>query len=90
MERETCITRIHGDDHVGVYTSETKFINYINKMKEKYPDEVKINVVNPDGSLCADMPYEWIRMPSPPKRMNLTDEQKEERRLRLLSIKKQG
>ena len=36
--KETCITRIQDDDHIGVYTSERKYINKIYKLKEQYPD----------------------------------------------------
>lgn len=74
--RETCITRIQNDTHIGIYTSETKFINKLWKLKEQYPDEVVIKP-NPDGSLCADLPYDWFRMPQPKAKRNYTDEQRE-------------
>ena len=75
--RETCITRIEDDTHIGVYTSERKHINAIMRLKAQYPDDVVINTVNPDGSICADLPYDWFRMPKPKTKRNLTPEQKE-------------
>lgn len=35
------------------FSSETKWINQIWKLKEQYPDEVEIRHVNSDGSLIA-------------------------------------
>lgn len=75
-DKETCITRIVGDDHVGIYTGETKFLNKIKKLKELYPDEVIITHINDDGSICVNVPYDWLKFPSPKKKCNFTDEQK--------------
>ena len=80
--RESCVTRIEGDDHIGVYTSERKYVNKLWKLKEQYPDEVKIKE-NPDGSLCADLPYDWFRMPQPKAKRNYTPEQREAQKERL-------
>ena len=74
--RETCVTRIQGDNHIGIYTSERKYINQIMKLKEEYSDDVVINKINPDGSICADMPYDWFRMPRPKFHRNFTDAQR--------------
>lgn len=74
---ETCITRIEHDSHIGVYTSERKFINKLRKLQQEYPDKVKITHENPDGSLCADLPYDWMPFPKPPTKRNYTPEQKE-------------
>ena len=81
--RESCVTRIEGDDHIGVYTSERKYVNKLWKLKEQYPDEVNIKE-NPDGSLCADLPYDWFRMPQPKAKRNYTPEQREAQRQRLM------
>ena len=80
---ETCITRIEGDDHIGVYTSERKFINKLRKLQQEYPDQVKITHENPDGSLCVVLPYNWMPFPKPPTKRNYTEEQKEEMRKRM-------
>ena len=75
-QRETCITRLENDTHIGVYTSEVKFINQIKKLKEEYPNEVIINHINPDGSICVNLPYDWFRLPKPKAKRNFTPEQK--------------
>ena len=75
--KETCITRIQDDDHIGVYTSERKYINKIYKLKEQYPDEVVILKENQDGSLCVNLPYDWMPFPKPKTKRTLTEEQKQ-------------
>ena len=74
--KETCVTRIQGDDHIGVYTAEQKFINKIMKLKEEYPDDVVITHENADGSICVNLPYDWFRLPKPKAKRNFTPEQK--------------
>ena len=82
-DRETCITRIQDDDHIGVYTSERKYINKLWKLKEQYPNDVNIKE-NPDGSLCADLPYDWMPFPKPKAKRNYTPEQRKAQRQRLM------
>lgn len=88
--KETCVTRIQGDSHISVYTSERKHINQIMKFKEEYPDDVIINNINSDGSVNAWLPYDWFRMPKPKAHRNLTEEQKAEaaERMRKVSLKR--
>ena len=74
--KETCVTRIQGDDHIGVYTAEQKFINKIVKLKEDYPNDVVITHENADGSICVNLPYDWFRLPKPKAKRNFTPEQK--------------
>ena len=75
--KETCVTRIQDDDHISVYTSERKYINKIYKLKEQYPDEVVITNVNSDGSICVNLPYDWMPFPKPKAKRTLTEEQKQ-------------
>ena len=75
-QNETCITFLEGDVKVGIYTSQHKYINKIMKLKEQYPNEVVINRINPDGSICADVPANWFRLPKPKAKRNFTPEQK--------------
>ena len=82
-QNETCITFLEGDTKVGIYTSQRKYINKIMKLKEQYPDEVVINRTNPDGSICADVPADWMRLPQPKAKRNYTPEQREAQRQRL-------
>ena len=54
------------------------------KLKEKYPDQVRI-IAEPkdnDGCIYCEMPAEWFTI-RVPKKMNLTDEQKEKLSVRM-------
>ena len=58
--------------------------NRVMKLAEEYPDDVEIRR-EPDengGFLVAKIPAKWVKI-TPPRRLELTDEQKEELRERL-------
>lgn len=73
---ETSIERIQGTNYCTVFTAERKFINTLNRLKEKYPDEVQIVTINEDGSMVAHVPYSWFRFVKPPTKRNYTEEQR--------------
>lgn len=75
-DRETCVERIQNDKYTNIYTSERKFINELNALKKQYPDDVIIEHVNRDGSICAKVPYNWFRFVKPVTKRNMTDEQR--------------
>ena len=75
-DRETCVERIQNDKYTNIYTSERKFINELNALKEQYPDDVIIEHINNDGSICAKVPYDWFRFVKPPAKRNLSKEQR--------------
>ena len=86
---ENEIEFIKNNDLATVTFSQMRFINKIKRLAEEYPDEVKIiaDNKNADGNtycLCASLPVSWIVKPGKPAEMNLTDEQREERRKQLL------
>ena len=74
---ETAIERIQGNNYCCVTTGERKFINKLNTFASKYPDQVKIKFINDDGSILAHVPYDWFRFVLPPKKLSMTEEQKE-------------
>lgn len=76
-DRETCVERIQNDKYTNIYTSERKFINELNALKEQYPNDVIIEHVNRDGSICAKVPYNWFRFVKPPIKRNYTEEQRQ-------------
>lgn len=80
--RETAIDHVAGEDHATFCSSEKKWINYIHKLKNEYPDEVDIRHINDDGSLVAHIPASWIRV-KPKKKVSLTQEQIEASKARL-------
>lgn len=83
---ETTYGHYAGDDYATFFSSEKRMINKINKLKEKFPDEVKISDVNPDGSLVCDIPWSWLKI-SPKAKRIMTDEQKEESRERAKAMR---
>jgi len=72
---ETCFN--YADKEHGFFSSdERKFINKVRKLKEKYPDQVRI-IKEPecnDGCIYCELPVEWFKIA--PKRV-LTDEHKQ-------------
>lgn len=58
-------------------SDERKFITKVRTLKEKYPDRVQI-LAEPednDGCIYCTLPSDWLSV-RPPKKMNLTDEQR--------------
>ena len=85
---ETCFN--YCDKEHGYFSSdERKFITRVRKLKEKYPDKVRIlaEPENNDGCIYCELPTEWFSI-RPPKKMNLTDEQKREIAERFASHKR--
>lgn len=75
--RETAFEYTDGDKHATLSSSETKWINKITKLHEQYPDDIEIVCKAEDnyGMVVAHIPKSWFKI-SPPKKMNLTEEQK--------------
>ena len=75
---ETCFN--YTEREHGFFSSdERKFINKVHKLKEQYPDEVRI-IAEPeenDGCIYCELPTAWFTIRVPKKRV-LTDEQRAE------------
>lgn len=72
-----------------ISSDERKIVNKVRKLKEKYPEEVRI-IREPeqnDGCIYAEIPSKWFRIQPPVKRV-LTDEQKQEMSERMKHIKR--
>ena len=85
---ETCFNYC-SKEHGYFSSDERKFINKVRRLKEKYPDQVRI-LAEPeenDGCIYCELPVEWFSV-RPPKKMNFTDEQKAELSVRMKSIKR--
>lgn len=59
-----------------------RYINQIRESAKTHPDECKIDVENADGSIVAHFPTAWLKI-RPPRKINLSEEEKEELRERL-------
>ena len=70
-------------------TDERKFISKVRRLKEQFPDEVRI-IAEPeenDGCLYCELPTAWFTVRVPKKRV-LTEEQRQELSDRLKRIRK--
>lgn len=76
--KETCFDYLNVDDHAVFTTSERKWVNKILKLKESNPDDVVITTYPEDnnGYIVAHVPKNWFKL-SPPRKHEMTDEQKE-------------
>ena len=87
---ETCFNAT--DREKGFISSdERRHITKIRKLQEANPDKVRI-IKQPeenDGCIYAEVPAEWFSI-RPPKKMNLTDEQRQEISDRLRRIRMDG
>ena len=85
---ETCFNYTQvGECYVS--SDERKWINRILKLAEEHPDDVQI-LASPeknDGCIYAVVPTKWIKV-TPPHKRNLTDEQKDELRNRLATVRR--
>lgn len=81
---ENCLEFLTRQNTMTVTFCSHKWINKIKKYANSHPDDVKIIATNADGSICAHVPTKWLKV-SPPRKVNLTDEQLLERAERMRS-----
>ena len=66
MTQECVIEWIRNDKEVTVtLAGHTRYNTKVKKLAEKYPDEVKIVVENPDSSIVAHLPLSYIKISRP-------------------------
>ena len=86
--KETCYNQIK-DKAVGeISTNERSWIRKLTKLANEHPDEAKI-IVNPEenyGVLLIEVPKSWFKI-SPPRKCNMTDEQKAAAAERMRSVR---
>ena len=84
--RETSIEYLSCNDHATFYSSEAKWIRKIKQLKADYPNDITIK--NEDSeSIVVHLPKSWFKL-SPPRKMNLTDEQRAAAKERMLTARK--
>lgn len=76
MNKENAIEFLTGDKTCTVSFTNPKHVNKIKKLYEKYPDDFGYMVQNNDGSVCAKIPLNWVRINKPTTK-ELTEEEKE-------------
>ena len=75
---ETALYYSAADDHAWLSTDERRWVNWAREMSKRYPQDVIIKSEDKDGTIVVALPIKWFKL-SPPRKMNLTDEQKRER-----------
>ena len=75
MAYETSIEYVTEDGFASFYSDEPKYVRYIRKLVEDYPEEVKIVQDNQWGVGCR-VPIKWIKPPKPPAKRQMSDEQR--------------
>lgn len=86
--RETGFDYVVEDDHATIWSTEKKWINKIINLQQEHPNDVKI-IHRPEdnnGMIYAHVPQNWFKL-SPPKRVNMTEEQKAAAAERLKAIR---
>lgn len=63
---ENVIEFIKDEKRATVTFTQGRYKSRIRKLAENHPEECQIVVENMDGSLCACIPVEWVKI-SPPK-----------------------
>ena len=82
---ENCIEFLNNQHSITVSFCMPKWINKVKKIKEEYPDDVKIIAENKDGSICAKLPVKFLKISAPRK---VSDEQRQAARERFKKIRK--
>ena len=59
---ENVIEWITNEDRATVTFTQAKYKTRIRKLAEERPNEVEIVAENADGSMCAHIPLDWIRI----------------------------
>ena len=85
---ENAIEWLTGQKRATVTATQKRLANRLQKFAKDFPDAVDI-IVNKDGSVCAHVPVNWVKI-SPQKSRSMTEEQREAaaERLRLAREKK--
>lgn len=95
-ERETTTNAMADEKTLTFYSSERKWINKIKKLSNEYPEDVKINRIdydemdkNMEYSIEATISKKFMKI-KPPRKNNMTDEQKAALAVRLRDSRNTG
>lgn len=85
--KENAIEWYNGDETITITLSQRRFINKINNLAKLYPDEVRIDKINEDGTMLAHIPLSYLKIQKP---RVMSEEEKEKARERLAQYRKNG
>ena len=86
--KETAFDYVDVDVTATFCSSERRWINKMIKLSESFPDEVQIKYMpeDNDGVILVHLPKNWLKI-SPPKKVNLSEEEREKRAERFREIR---
>lgn len=87
---ESTTDHVHGEPFMYYCTSEPKYLRRLRKLLEEYPGDIEVKF--DDGqTLDVKLPASWFREPRPPRKVNMTEEQRQAaaERLRKTNAEKQ-
>lgn len=79
---ENMIEFLENEERATVTFSQGRYKSRIRKLAKEKPEACQIVAENPDGSLCAHIPTDWIKISPPAAR---TERQKELSRERMIA-----
>ena len=87
---DNCMEWTTGAKRGSVTFSQRKWVSKILKYAEDYPEDIKIEFQNKDGSVYAHVPISWFKLSPPRKGREFTEEEREAaaERLRVAREKK--
>lgn len=77
-ERETSIDFMADENFMIVYTCEKKYIRRLEALKQQYPKKVQV-IQREEDCISVKCPKAWFKFPKPKRKLNLTEEQKQDR-----------
>ena len=88
LKTETVITYNDAENEAGIYTGNRALLNKLRSLAEQYPNECRLEHESRGGDF-ADyiVPKKWVKV-SPPRKVNLSDEQRAQIAERLKSSRK--
>ena len=87
--RENVVEFYENDKQATFSFTQGRLITKIRKLAKEYPDECKILAENKDGSIYGNIPAKWLKV-SPPKKRELTEEERDELRTRFARLRENG
>lgn len=87
-ENENMVEFLDSDKEATVTLHDMRLKNRVMRLAEEYPDEVTIKAMpeKNHGYLVAHVPKKWVKI-NPPIKIELSEEQRQERRERMLRIR---
>lgn len=79
-------TGLKDEDKITLSLSSKRFINKVKKICSEHPEDTKL-IENGDGTIYAELPIDCLKIYHP-RKVELTEEQKEKLRQRMRAIHK--